>query len=235
VALFAGGPALVLGAIALVVGGLVAGVVVVVASATGLVAWARLRGERRLLAAVGGRPADPVADPRLWNLIDGLSIGAGVRAPRVLVIDSPGLNALAAGMRPTRALVGVTTGLLAELDRIELEAVLAVELTEIRRQEIVPGTLLAATFGWGRRLGVSADHDARSDQAAVTLTRYPPALASALEKVDAKGAHVAGQPVSMAHLWLADPTGPATGGRPPGTRGRGRLPLPERIEALREL
>jgi hypothetical protein len=110
-----------------------------------------------------------------------------------------------------------------------------VELTEIRRQEIVPGTLLAATFGWGRRLGVSADHDARSDQAAVTLTRYPPALASALEKVDAKGAHVAGQPASMAHLWLADPTSPATGGRRPGSRGRGRLPVPERIEALREL
>lgn len=228
VALFAGVPALVLGVVALLVGGAVVGIVVLVVVAAGLAAWARLRGEHRVLAALGGRPADPVTDARLWNLVEGLSIGAGVRPPRVQVVESPGLNALAAGTRPNHAVVGVTTGLLTELDRVELEAVLAEELTQIRRQETLPATLLAATFGWGRGLALPADHDARADQAAVTLTRYPPALAAALEKVDAKGSQVAGQPASMAHLWLADPTAP-------GTPGRGRLPLRERIEALREL
>jgi Zn-dependent protease with chaperone function len=118
--------------------------------------------------------------------------------------------------------------LLSELDRVELEAVLAEELIQVRRGETLPATVLVATFGLGRAVAVPADRDVAADQAAVALTRYPPALASALEKLDAKGAEVAGQPRYMAHLWLADP------GNPPRP-GRGRLPLRERIEALREL
>jgi heat shock protein HtpX len=228
VALFAAVPAVVLGAIAFVTAGPVVGVVVLVAVAAILLAWARLAGDRRVAAAVGGRPAHPVDDARLWNLAEGLSISAGVRQPGLLVIDSPGLNAIAAGTRADRALVGVTSGLLVELDRIELEAVLAEELMQIRRHETTPATVLAATFGLGRAVAVRANQDADADQAAVALTRYPPALASALEKLEAKGAEVTGQPASLAHLWLADP-------RPGLTPSRGRLPLRDRIEALREL
>ncbi len=113
---------------------------------------------------------------------------------------------MAAGIRPDQAVVGVTAGLLTELDRIELEAVLAEELIQIRRRETLPATVLVATFGVGRALALPADRDAQVDQAAVALTRYPPALASALEKLDAKGAAVTGQPASLAHLWLADPS-----------------------------
>jgi heat shock protein HtpX len=228
VALFAAIPAIVLGIIALVVAGPVAGVVVLVVVAAALTTWARLAGDRRVLAALGGREADPVGDARLCNLAEGLSISAGLRQPRLRVIDSPSLNAVAAGTRPDRAIVGVTSGLLAELDRIELEAVLAEELIQIRHHETTPATVVAATFGLGRAVALRADRDAEADQAAVALTRYPPALASALEKVEAKGAEVAGQPASLAHLWLADP-------RPGVASGRGRLPIRDRIEALREL
>ena len=65
--------------------------------------------------------------------MEGLSIGAGVRQPRLRVVDSPGLNALAAGTSPARSIVAVTSGLLKELERIELEAVIAEELVQIRR------------------------------------------------------------------------------------------------------
>jgi heat shock protein HtpX len=228
VASFAAIPAVVLGVIGVIVAGPVVGAVVLVVVAAALVAWARFAGDRRVLAAIGGRDADPVIDARLWNLTEGLSIGAGLRQPRLRVIDVPTLNAMAAGARADRAIVGVTAGLLAELDRIELEAVLAEELIQIRRQDTAPATVLAATFGLGRAIALPADGDAQADQAAVALTRYPPALASALEKIDAKGAEVPGQPSFMAHLWLADP-------RPGDTDGRGRLPIRERIEALREL
>ena len=156
VALFAAVPAVVLGAVGLLAAGPSSAAVVLVVVAAALAAWARFGGERRVLAAIGGRDADPVADARLWNLAEGLSIGAGVRQPRLRVIDSPGLNAMAAGTRPNRAIVGVTAGLLAELDRIELEAVLAEELIQVRRQETVPATVLAATFGLGRGLAVAA-------------------------------------------------------------------------------
>jgi heat shock protein HtpX len=228
VALFAAVPAVLLGLIGLLAGGLIVGVVVLAVVGAALVAWARLAGDRRVLAAIGGRDASPATDARLVNLVEGLSTGAGLRQPRLLVIDSPGLNAVAAGIRPGRAIVGVTTGLLAELDRIELEAVLAEELIQIRRHETVPATLLAATFGLGRRVAVPVDRDAEADLAAVALTRYPPALAAALEKLDTKGVAVFGQPGWVAQLWLADPDPEA------GTR-RGRLPIRERIEALREL
>jgi heat shock protein HtpX len=228
VVLFAGVPGVILGVIGLLAGGPVVGAAVLVVVVAVLVAWARFSGERRILAAIGGRDADPITDSRLFNLAEGLSIGAGVHQPRLRVIDSPACNAMAAGTSPRRAIVGVTAGLLAELDRIELEAVLAEELIQVRRHETLPATVVAATFGLGRSIAIPADRDAQADLAAVALTRYPPALASALEKLDAKGAAVSGPPASMAHLWLADPS------TEPGTR-RGRLPIHDRVEALREL
>ena len=227
-ALFAGVPAVVLGAMAVVIAGTTVGVIVLVVVGASLAAWARFGGERWVLATIRGRDADPVVDARLLNLAEGLSTGAGVRQPRLVVVDSPGLNAMAVGVRPGRAVVGVTAGLLSELDRIELEAVLAEELIQIRRRETLPATVLVGTFGIGRSIALQADRDAQMDQAAVALTRYPPALAAALDKIDAKGAVVAGQPSAMAHLWLADPS-------PTPVARRGRLSLRERVEALREL
>jgi heat shock protein HtpX len=225
---FAAVPSVVVGLVLGLTLGLVAGVVSFVVLAAGLVAWARTAGERMVLAQLGGRPADPTADARLCNLVEGLSTGAGVRQPRLVVVESPALNALAAGTSSRNAVLAVTSGLLTELDRIELEAVLAEELWLIRHDEVVPATVLVATFGLGRGWAVPLDRDAMADQGSVALTRYPPALAAALEKIESKGATVAGQPGHLAHLWLADP-------RPSPPPGRGRLPLSERIEALREL
>jgi heat shock protein HtpX len=228
VLLFAIPPATVLGVILGFSVGWVVGFVAFVVAGAGLAAWPRVTGDRRVLAHLAGRDADPKRDARLTNLVEGLSTGAGVRQPRLVVIDSPELNALAAGISGHRAILAVTSGLLKELDRIELEAVLAEELYLIRHRETVPGTVLAATFGWGRSVAIRADADTQADLGSVALTRYPPALAAALEKMDSKGSTVSGQPGYMAHLWLADP-------RPSPPATRGRLPLRDRIEALREL
>ena len=225
---FAAVPAVVIGLILLFTLGWVAGVIAFVVVAAALGAWTRLGGDRLVGSRLGGRPADPRREARLCNLVEGLSTAAGVRHPRLIVVDSPGLNAMAFGTTPARATVAVTSGLLADLARIELEAVLAEELYLIRHQETLPGTVVAATFGIGRKLGVGVDHDTTADQGAVSLTRYPPALAAALEKIESKGAAVAGQPAWMAHLWLADP-------RPEAAPAPGRLLLHDRIEALREL
>lgn len=221
-------PAVVVALILLFAAGWIAALVGLVVVAAALGAWVRVGPDRRVEGRIGGRSADPSQDARLCNLVEGLSTGAGVRQPRLRVVDSPGLNALAAGTTPAKAILAVTSGLLQELDRVELEAVLAEELFLIRHGETRPGTVVAATFGLGRSLAIAADADAQADQGAVSLTRYPPALAAALEKIEAKGSTVSGQPASMAHLWLADP-------RPSPPPSRGRLPLGERIEALREL
>ena len=227
-AVFSAPPAVVVGLILLFSAGWIAGLVAVVVIGAAMAGWSRLAGDRLIAARLGGRDADPRQDARLCNLVEGLSTGAGVRSPQLLVLDSPGLNAMAFGSSASKAVVAVTTGLLAELDRIELEAVLAEELYQIRHEETVAATVLAATFGAGRQIALSPDQDASADQGAVTLTRYPPALASALEKIERKGATVEGQPAWMAHLWLADP-------RPAALPQRGRLLLHDRIEALREL
>jgi Zn-dependent protease with chaperone function len=227
-ATFALPPASVLGIILGFTAGWLAALVVSVVVAGCLATWALLAGDAVVAASVGGRDADPRTDARLWNLVEGLSIGAGVRQPRLVIVDSPGLNALAAGSRPNRAVVAVTTGLLGELKRIELEGVLAEEIFLLRHGHIRPATVATATFGVGRRLAVPADRDAVADLGAVSLTRYPPALASALEKIEAKGAVVEGQTGRLAHLGLADP-------RPDAPPARGRLPIAERVEALREL
>lgn len=230
-AAFAVPPALVAGVIAGVLGGPIAALVVFAALVVALVVWARYAGERaveRALAALGAAPADPVTHARLANLVDGLSMSAGLPPPRLEVVEAEGLNALAASGTARKGVVAVTTGLLRELELIELEAVLAELLVQIRRGDAVPATMTVATFGLGRRLTLPAERDALADQAGVALTRYPPALAAALEKIEAKGAEVPGSPLSMAHLWLADP-------RAEAARDTARLPLRERIEALREL
>lgn len=227
-AVFAAGPAVILGVVLGLTAGWIVGPIVFVVVAAALLGWVRFGGDRVVARGIGGRPADPFQHARLVNLVEGLSTGAGVRQPRLLVVDSPGLNVLAAGTSPSTAVVAVTTGLLEELERIELEAVLAEELWLIRHEETVPATVLAATFGLGRGLALQTGRDTAADQGAISLTRYPPALAAALEKIESKGAVVAGQPGHLAHLWMVDP-------RPDTSARSGRLALSERIEALREL
>ncbi len=226
-------PALVLGVMALLFGPIEA-VLVFVVVATGTAAWLCVAGERHVVASLGARPADPVTDARLLNLIDGLCTTAGLRPPRVLVTPHDGLNLLVTGRSSERAVLAVTTGLVEHLSRIELEGVLADGLVQIRRGDIVPATIAVATFGLGTRFAVGdPDHDAGVDRAGAALTRYPPALIRALETMDRLGTAVDGVPSSVAPLWLADPL-PAPAGELAG-RPSGRPALNERVTALREL
>jgi Zn-dependent protease with chaperone function len=222
-------PALVVGLVGLL-GGVIVAVVVFVVVLVGLAAWLSLAGERRALAGLSPRPADPDRDARLVNLVDGLCTTAGLRAPRLLVTDDPGCNLLVAGRGVDAAVLVVTRGLLDHLSRIELEGVLADGLVQIRQGDIVPATVAVATFGLGVRFalaGTAADEAA--DQAAAALTLYPPALARALDAMDEHGTKVAGARATTAHLWLADPR-PASAGAQAS-----RPPLAERAAALREL
>lgn len=221
------------------------------------------------LRLLGAEPADPVTHARLFNLIESLGANAGVPQPDLFVVADPGLNALTMGRFPRDAILVVTSGLLEQLDRIELEAVLAHELSHIRSDDILtatlavglfgvlggparaatgrgPGALLgyalmpvSAVAGLGLRLSIDRHREEMADVAGVHLTRYPPALVSALDKMQRTGTVVgagSGSPV-IAHLWMGRPLPP-----PPSTRlaWLTRLydthpPLAERIEALREL
>ena len=124
----------------------VAGLVVAGALALLGVLFSLRAGDRLVLAVAGARPADPVVHAQLVDLVSALAIGSGLPMPAVYVVDDPSPNAFATGTRPERASVTVTTGLLAVMDREELEGVLGHEMSHIRNYDtrllLVVATLL---------------------------------------------------------------------------------------------
>lgn len=216
-------------------------VAVLVASAATAAVFAL--SERLVVAMVGARPADPVEHARLHNLVEGLCFAAGLPKPSVHVVEDKAVNAFAAGRSPRHAVVGVTTGLLAVLTRVELEAVLAHELSRLKSWDVLPATLVATMVGLPASLlprpamqrlvawALGSEEQARwketaADLGSVAVTRYPPGLISAMEKLRDDTATVRSGTGATAHLWT-DPPGTAPAGRRDG--------LDERIEALREL
>jgi len=100
------------------------------------------------LASTGAKEADPNEYRELHRLVENLAITAGLPKPRVYVIDDPAPNAFAAGRNKEHAVVAVTTGLLARLDRIELEGVIAHELAHIGNRDILVMTVAVVLAGF---------------------------------------------------------------------------------------
>ena len=75
-------------------------------------------------------------NPRFYNVVENLSIGAGLPMPKLYVIDDSAPNAFATGRDPKHAVVCVTTGLLDKLSKVELEGVLAHELSHVGNYDI---------------------------------------------------------------------------------------------------
>jgi heat shock protein HtpX len=256
--------------------------------AAGSAAVAYWKSDAIALAAAHARPASRDQYPRLFNLVEGLTIAAGLPMPRIYIVDDPAPNAFATGRDPEHAAVAVTTGLLERMNRVELEGVLAHELSHVRNYDILVMTLavtlvgsiaLITDFGlralwWGGLMGGNRRRDDREGQgapwlaliglvflilapivaklmqfalsrhresladfSAVSLTRYPPGLISALEKLRDDDTVVRAHSHAMAHMWIESPLDREEG--QPGSR-LNRLfdthpPLEERIAALKEL
>lgn len=74
--------------------------------------------------------------PTLWNAVENLALTAGVPQPRIYIVEDDAPNAFATGRDPKHASVAVTTGLLRRLEKIELEGVLAHELSHIKNLDV---------------------------------------------------------------------------------------------------
>ena len=231
-------------------------------------------------------PADPAVYARLHNLVEGLCIAGGLPKPGVYVVDDPAPNAFATGRDPEHAAIAVTTGLLDKLNRVELEGVVAHELSHIKNYDILVSTLAVTMVGavalitdlairmmwWngGRvdrrgdrgdsanplalvgfallilaplvakamQAAISRRRETLADVSACQLTRYPPGLISALEKLQEDTTVTHSASTATAHLWIEQPMS--------GVGDRGKLesvhrmfdthpPLEERIALLREL
>ncbi|HET7309081.1 MAG TPA: M48 family metalloprotease [Actinomycetota bacterium] len=104
-------------------------------------------GDRLVLASTRAREVTPQEQPRLHNIVEGLSIAAGIPKPRVYVIPEQAPNAFATGRNPEHSSVAVTEGLLSTMNRVELEGVIGHELSHVVDRDILVGTLVATLVG----------------------------------------------------------------------------------------
>ena len=231
-------------------------------------------------------PADPETYQRLHNLVEGLCIAGGLPKPKVYIINDPAPNAFATGRNPQHAAIAVTTGLLEKMNRVELEGVVAHELSHIRNYDILVSTIAVTLVGsiaimtdlgirmmwWngGRtsregdrnngsnplalfgflllilapiiakvmQAAVSRKRESLADVSACQMTRYPPGLISALEKLRADTTATHSASMATAHMWIEQPLSGVSDGGKLGFFHRmfnTHPPLDERIALLKEL
>jgi heat shock protein HtpX len=263
------------------------GVVIAAVIAIGSAFGSYWKSDQIALAMSRAHPADPTEYARLHNLVEGLCIASGLPKPGIYIVDDPAPNAFATGRNPKHAAIAVTTGLLEMMNRVELEGVLAHELSHIKNDDILVSTLAVTMVGliaiatdlslrmmwWnGGRSGRDSDRDggaapilaifglvllvaapliaklmqlavsrrreSLADISAIEMTRYPPGLIAALEKLRDDTTVVHSGTRATAHLWIE---APVAQNEEEGKMSRiNRLfdthpPLEERIAALREL
>lgn len=164
----------------------------------------------QILRPLNTEPVNLADFPRLENLMHGLSLTGGVRLPKVRMIETSAMNAMIVADRDRGTLV-VTRGLVEDLDRVELEGVLANLLARRRDGSARYSTIVTAMYGnsgpggGARKLldGLGEQRSVRSDLAAVDMTLYPPGLSSALVKMQAAGTTIPDAPPESLHLWIA--------------------------------
>lgn len=242
-------------------------------------------GDKLVLSSTGARPLDfnDVRQVQWQNVVEEMSIAAGIPLPKTYVIDDPDPNAFATGRSPEHASIAVTRGLLETLNREELQGVAAHEMSHIRNFDIRLMLILAVLVGsialiadWatrgffrGRRssrrsegmggliilviwlfamilapilsqimaMFVSRKREYLADASGAELTRNPLALASALEKIEARVGPTRSIHRGTAHLCICDPKGSAMGVKEGGVADlfATHPPIKKRIEALKQM
>lgn len=173
----------------------------------------------------GAEPISKKDAPEFYSIVESLSITAGLPMPKLYILNDSSMNAFAAGTNPENSVICVTTGLLENMDKVEIEGVMAHEISHIKNYDIRvsmaavaltavigmlsdivlrfiflndddddsknPITLILGLFfvlispllATITRLAISRQREFLADATAVSLTRYPDGLISALEKL----------------------------------------------------
>lgn len=209
--------------------------------------------DKIVLKMAGAVPVEKKNAPELYNIVENLTITAGLPMPKIYLINEKSPNAFATGRDPKHAVVAVTKGLLDILDRSELEAVISHELSHIGNRDMLISTAAVVLVGFvsiasnflsrsfflggfgGHRdsdrrgsspiflliglalailapigamliqLAISRKREFLADASGALLTRYPEALARALEKISRNPVPLRAAHNVTAHLWIADP------------------------------
>ncbi len=278
---------LVAAAIVLLFGGGWVGVIIAFVIALALAWGSYFNSAKIAIAASRAHPADETEYRRYHNLVEGLCIAAGLPKPALYVVDDPAPNAFATGRNPKHAALAVTTGLLEVMNRVELEGVLAHELSHVKNYDILVTTIAVTAVGtialisdiglrfafWGglsdrrdnngdsgplgaviaiaslavlmlapfagylMQMAMSRNREYLADASGVQLTRYPPGLISALEKLRDDHAVVHHATKATAQMWIEQPL--ETDKKKPGSKFNNLFdthpPLEDRIRRLQEM
>jgi heat shock protein HtpX len=274
----------------LLFGGGWVGLIIVAILSIGLAFFSYYNSDKVALAASHAKPADETEYRRYHNLVDGLCIAAGLPKPRLYVVEDPAPNAFATGRNPKHAAIAVTTGLLDKMNRVELEGVLAHELSHVKNYDILVTTVAVIAVGaialladiglrfafWGgisdsrrdsnnnsgglgailallslallvlapfagylMQFAMSRNREYLADASGVQLTRYPPGLIAALEKLRDDQAVVHYATKATAQMWIEQPLEPARGKKDARSRFNNLFdthpPLEDRIARLQEM
>ena len=109
---------------------------------------------RQALAISGAQQITKADNPRLYNIVENLSITTGLPMPKVYIINDPAPNAFSTGRDPKHAAVAATTGILDLMDDSELEGVMAHEMGHVQNYDIRVSTIV---FGLVVAIGLIAD------------------------------------------------------------------------------
>ncbi|MDI6643594.1 MAG: M48 family metallopeptidase [Methanobacteriaceae archaeon] len=104
-------------------------------------------GQGVVTSMAGAREVSKQEEPFLYNTVEAMSIAAGLPMPKLYIIDSNVPNAFAAGRNPENSVIAVTRGLIDRLDRLELEGVIAHEMSHIRNYDVLLATVAVVLAG----------------------------------------------------------------------------------------
>jgi len=122
---------------------------IIVAGVFGLVfgLFSYYSGSSLVLAISRAKRIEKADHPVLFNVVEEMTISAGLPMPRIYIIEDTATNAFASGRDPEHAAVTVTRGLLDKLNRDQLQGVIAHELSHIRNYDVLFATVIAIQVG----------------------------------------------------------------------------------------
>jgi heat shock protein HtpX len=178
-----------------------------------------------ILTLSGARPADRQRDFQFYTVTENLALAARLPMPKLYVIEDTAMNAFATGRDPQHAVICATTGILARLNRTELEGVVAHELSHVRNYDIRLMSVVAVLVGlialladvflrWGMLGGRRRSSDNRGGGEALTAIFFVVGIILIfLSPIIAQLIQLA---ISRNREFLADASGAKLTGYPPG-------------------
>ncbi len=196
------------------------GIVIALAIAVAMNAFAYWNSDKMVLRMYGAREVDARLAPTYYNIVARLAANAGLPMPKVYIIEDAQPNAFATGRDPEHAAVAATTGLLEHLSQEEITGVMAHELAHVKNRDTLIMTITATLAGalsmlanFAMFFGGSRDREGGGIGmiGTIALMIFAPLAAMLVQmaisrtreyEADRIGAEIAGQP-----LWLASALG----------------------------